>query len=166
MAAITDGTSQTMHLSEWGHGLLAGTVIACWHWWADGTSLDTRFWTILLMNPFLKMPDTPEPASSAYSSSATSFHPIGPHFAFADGSVRFLKDSIDSWKLDATGYPTGASQDDQGFSHVVPGTRLGFHRLLNRTSRPGWWGGPRFFSGEWHTWSFFDGDLGRNARRG
>ncbi len=93
--------------------------------------MDTRFWTIFPLNPFRKIPDTPEPYSSAYTSSASSFHPNGAYFAFADGSVRFLKDSIDSWATDGTGYPLGVSEDDQGFFHVKPGTRLGIYQMLS-----------------------------------
>ena len=130
-AEITDGTSQTMLLSERAHGLLTGDDFRYWHWWADSVSVDTRFWTIFPMNPFRKIPDTPETYSSAYTSSASSFHPNGAYFAFADGSVRFLKDSIDSWATDDTGYPLGVSEDDQGFFHVKPGTRLGIYQMLS-----------------------------------
>jgi prepilin-type N-terminal cleavage/methylation domain-containing protein/prepilin-type processing-associated H-X9-DG protein len=131
IAAITDGTSQTMLLSERAHGLLTGDDFRYWHWWADSVSMDTRFWTIFPMNPFRKIPDTPETYSSAYTSAASSFHPNGAYFAFADGSVRFLKDSIDSWAADSTGYPLGVSEDKHGCFHVKPGTRLGIYQMLS-----------------------------------
>ena len=130
-AEVTDGTSQTMLLSERAHGLLTGEELRYWHWWADSVSNDTRFWTLFPLNPFRKIPDTPEEYSSAYTSSASSFHPNGAYFAFADGSVRFLKDSIDSWATDGTGYPLGVSEDDQGLFHVKPGTRLGVYQMLS-----------------------------------
>jgi prepilin-type N-terminal cleavage/methylation domain-containing protein/prepilin-type processing-associated H-X9-DG protein len=130
-AEITDGASQTMLLSERAHGLLTGDDLQNWHWWADSVSMDTRFWTIFPLNPFRKIPDTPEVYSSAYTSSASSFHPNGAYFAFADGSVRFLKDSIDSWATDAAGYPLGVSEDNQGIFHVKPGTRLGIYQMLS-----------------------------------
>jgi prepilin-type N-terminal cleavage/methylation domain-containing protein/prepilin-type processing-associated H-X9-DG protein len=130
-AEITDGTTQTMLLSERAHGLLTGDDFRYWHWWADSVSVDTRFWTIFPLNPFRKIPDTPETYSSAYTSSSSSFHPNGAYFAFADGSVRFLKDSIDSWATDATGYPLGVSENDRGFFHVAPGTRLGVYQSLS-----------------------------------
>jgi prepilin-type N-terminal cleavage/methylation domain-containing protein/prepilin-type processing-associated H-X9-DG protein len=130
-AEIPDGTSQTMLLSERAHGLLTGDDLRYWHWWADAVSMDTRFWTIFPLNPFLKIPDTPETYSSAYTSSASSFHPNGAYFAFADGSVRFLKDSINSWTTDGTGYPLGVSEDNQGCFHVKPGTRLGIYQMLS-----------------------------------
>jgi prepilin-type N-terminal cleavage/methylation domain-containing protein/prepilin-type processing-associated H-X9-DG protein len=130
-AEITDGTSQTMLLSERAHGLLTGDDIRFWHWWADAVSMDTKFWTIFPLNPFRKIPDTPETYSSAYTSAASSFHANGAYLAFADGSVRFLRDSIDSWATDATGYPLGVSEDRQGFFHVKPGTRLGVYQMLS-----------------------------------
>jgi prepilin-type N-terminal cleavage/methylation domain-containing protein/prepilin-type processing-associated H-X9-DG protein len=130
-AEIIDGTSQTMLLSERAHGLLTGDDFRFWHWWADAVSMDTRFWTLFPLNPFLKIPDTPEIYSSAYTSAASSFHPNGAHFAFADGSVRFLKDSINSWATDGTGYPLGVSEDNHGCFHVKPGTRLGIYQMLS-----------------------------------
>src|SRR5262249_31439394 len=130
-AEIVDGTSQTMLLSERAHGLLTGDDLRYWHWWADSVSVDTRFWTIFPMNPFCKIPATPETYSSAYTSAASSFHASGAYFAFADGSVRFLKDSIDSWATDDTGYPLGVSEDGQGFFRVKPGTRMGIYQMLS-----------------------------------
>jgi prepilin-type processing-associated H-X9-DG protein len=130
-AEVTDGTSQTMLLSERAHGLLTGDDFRYWHWWADSVSMDTRFWTIFPLNPFRKIPDTRETYSSAYTSAASSIHPNGAHFAFADGSVRFLKDSIDSWATDGTGYPLGVCEDNRGFFHMKPGTRLGVYQMLS-----------------------------------
>jgi prepilin-type N-terminal cleavage/methylation domain-containing protein/prepilin-type processing-associated H-X9-DG protein len=130
-AEITDGTSQTVLLSERAHGLLTGDDLRYWHWWADSVSMDTRFWTIFPMNPFRKIPDTHETYSSAYTSAASSFHPDGAYFAFADGSVRFLKDSINSWATDEAGYPVGVCQDSQGLFHLKPGTRLGIYQMLS-----------------------------------
>jgi prepilin-type processing-associated H-X9-DG protein len=130
-AGITDGTAQTMLLSERAHGLLTGDDLLYWHWWADSVSMDTRYWTMFPMNPFRRIPDTPEVDSSAYTSSASSFHPNGAHFAFADGSVRFIRDSINTWATDGTGYPLGVSQDGQGLFHVKPGTQLGVFQMLS-----------------------------------
>jgi prepilin-type N-terminal cleavage/methylation domain-containing protein len=130
-AEIADGTSQTMLLSERAHGLLTGEDFRYWHWWADSVSMDTRFWTIFPLNPFRKIPDTPETYSSAYTSAASSFHPNGAYFGFAAGSVRFLKDSINSWATDRTGYPLGVSEDTQGIFHVKPGTWLGIYQMLS-----------------------------------
>jgi prepilin-type processing-associated H-X9-DG protein len=47
----------------------------------------------------------------AFLNAATSFHPGGANFAFCDGSVRFLKDSISTWVFDNTGTPLGAAQN-------------------------------------------------------
>ncbi len=67
---------------------------------------------------------------SPYISGASSMHSGGVNAAFVDGSVHFLKESIDSWANDSlTGLPPGITFDG-AFYDVAAGTRWGVYQKL------------------------------------
>jgi len=131
IASITDGTSNTMFASERAHGKFNPGDIYCWNWWTSGNYGDTIFSTRFPMNPFNKIPDwcCQDGGPDANVGSASSFHPGGANFAFCDGSVRFLKDSISSWQIQGGGAPSSTATDLAGGGALSgPGWPVGLSR--------------------------------------
>jgi prepilin-type N-terminal cleavage/methylation domain-containing protein/prepilin-type processing-associated H-X9-DG protein len=116
ISGITDGTSNTMAFGERAHGKLSQTADADGTIdfivngaWVDGADEGSLFTTMYYMNPFGKMTsdagDGPagdynyDQNGDQFSIAASSYHPGGANFCFADGSVKFIKETISSWKL-------------------------------------------------------------------
>lgn len=150
IATITDGLSNTIAWSEHAHGLFntagstnqAGQTITdfyCWNWWVSANYGDTMFTVFYPINPQRKIGTgySDNNQGDAMVLSSSSFHPGGANFGFADGSVRFLKDSIQSWQLTGSGtgsttlIPMGWTRDSNGtFTPSNVSAQLGIYQKL------------------------------------
>jgi prepilin-type N-terminal cleavage/methylation domain-containing protein/prepilin-type processing-associated H-X9-DG protein len=102
IASITDGTSNTILFGEHTRAIEtpgpSGDQVS-WHWWTSGNYGDTVCSTFFPINPQKKLPYgcNDNTGISNCVAAISSQHPGGANVAFCDGSVRFLKESIDSW---------------------------------------------------------------------
>jgi prepilin-type N-terminal cleavage/methylation domain-containing protein/prepilin-type processing-associated H-X9-DG protein len=102
--SITDGTSNTMMLGEYVYSRLNTADQNCWHWWTAGSS-DTIGTAMYAPNVAFSGPiggagnqeiDLSVRTDLAVVSQSSN-HPGGANHSFADGSVRFVKNTVQSW---------------------------------------------------------------------
>ncbi|MBX6313036.1 MAG: DUF1559 domain-containing protein [Isosphaeraceae bacterium] len=146
IAEVTDGTSNTLLFGEHSHGNLVRydpRYALSDNSWNSGRYYDTLFATYFAPNQ-----PAPSPTSGTsifgnnnyfYPIMASSLHPGGCNFAFCDGSVRFLKNSIECWQYGSgqgqsgVALPIGVTYANFVFT-ITPAARLGVYQKLSTRS--------------------------------
>lgn len=138
LADVTDGTGTTVLFAETAYGMIpTDSHRRDSRWWHSGFPSDTMVAAYYPINGPLK--GVPYLSANYDPSVMTvgSFHPGGANVGFCDGSVRFLKDSIQSAPFDpATGdVPAFRRDPATGLYSIAPGARLGvWQKLSTRNS--------------------------------
>jgi prepilin-type processing-associated H-X9-DG protein len=148
IALVTDGTSNTFIYGEKAHTKMASYPVTAakpptqYHQWTSGFYTDTQLSTFFPINA--------ESSSAAigpmdiyYANTSSSWHPGGANFAFADGSVRFIKNTISSWQMNPGSAGTGISGKTwlpfnvtlSSFIYTIgSGAKLGVYQQLSTRS--------------------------------
>ncbi|AMV36579.1 DUF1559 domain-containing protein [Planctomyces sp. SH-PL62] len=134
LAEITDGASNTILFAEHNHGLFDSAGRAQYHGWNSGFWTDSLIGGYYPVNGALKVMRLSDTTARDYIAfNIGSRHPGGANVGLADGSVRFLKDSVDCWPIDpATKTANGLifNGDGRGVMTMTPGMKVGILQAL------------------------------------
>jgi prepilin-type N-terminal cleavage/methylation domain-containing protein/prepilin-type processing-associated H-X9-DG protein len=134
LGEVTDGTSNTLLAGEHAYGILHPEDKQTWDWWHSGAYGDSGFTTQPPVNQLIRDRFNYQNLAGGGSTAiggASSFHPGGATFVFCDGSVRFLRETIDSWQLNIdTQLPAGMSVVN-GLGYLAPTTYIGVYQKLS-----------------------------------
>jgi prepilin-type N-terminal cleavage/methylation domain-containing protein/prepilin-type processing-associated H-X9-DG protein len=138
IGGISDGTSNTMMIGETVYGRLSTGDQNCWRWYAAGNYGDTLITAMFPLNADKTLPDfadkTLTNGSSVWVNSAASNHPGGANFSFADGSVKFVKNTISTWAYTNNGtsiLPSNLVIGSNGTYSTSAGTQWGIYQALS-----------------------------------
>jgi prepilin-type processing-associated H-X9-DG protein len=135
LASVTDGLSNTILIAEKAARVLQelnalNPDYAAQHgWYITGNWGDMLVTTLYPPNACDRIPGA---AMTAWTNAASSMHPGGLNVLMGDGSIRFIKDTIQTWPFNpVSGNPSGASQNGQG---AWIGSPLGVWQALSTRS--------------------------------
>jgi prepilin-type N-terminal cleavage/methylation domain-containing protein/prepilin-type processing-associated H-X9-DG protein len=122
IASITDGTSNTFLFGEKAHTLVPATD-SDWYGsaeWASGDIGDTTCSTTFPPNYFKtvaagKALPNKAPRGNNFENTYSSLHSGGCNFGLCDGSVKFIKNSINSWQPSSITYSGGTYTGTSGY---------------------------------------------------
>jgi prepilin-type processing-associated H-X9-DG protein len=124
LGSITDGLSNTLFMAERSITVLQDltdlnpTEPAKHGWWITGNWGDTLLTTFYPPNTYKTVAIG---AVTAQVNAASSLHPGGLNVLMGDGSVRFIKETIDTWRFGPlTGRPVGAKLTPGGWWTNTP----------------------------------------------
>ncbi len=128
-ASISDGLSHTIFLAEKAtitlQPLTAVTPLPFeqYGWYVAGNWGDTLFTCFYRPNAFRT---TAPLGSPAFINSASSLHPGGLNVAMGDGSVHFVKETINCWPTDRlSGQPSGCAEAKRSDGRTSPPLAFG-----------------------------------------